>query len=656
MHNHLQRITDNVEGETQIYKHKFSNLEQSLKDLSQGGLFQQIEAMVAEVRRLTQLNEKYEIRYFLLSLELERRGKVIADYVNEIESYRSSLLRKDAEHARELERIRDEETSKIKKALFLEFEGVKQQYLGEKSKLDRRSYDLETEVGAKTQENSDLKAKISQLLDNITTLKLKLEDSNALLKVNENKKDLELSKIRAEQQQLLREIDSRNRAETDMLIQKLSDENLQKMAHLKSAYENEMNQEFFKRDSKYANLKAEHSQLLMRSQELEADLGGLKSIIQAKDRESGELRMMLDQQRSDFEDQINQLQHDLVSNNRAAQDRINEMLSKHAADRDRTAQDLAAKSDKISKLESKLADLETSLFNTTKALEASKNESEFLKQELQRAQNERFQEIKSVEEHLSITVEEKDNEITSLLSQIANLHEMYQNKLNLEQKRGNDLASENEHLQRENHNLSTLSDTRKKEIEEWCRKYKDYLTPEEATNAKAELNQLRVANMTFEEDNLKFKREVTRLNERLKALEAESESKSEDIQNLNDHLRKRADLIAMLQNEKDELLSRLRANLSSNETNEAERMVHHEVEIKLRHENEQLKEQRDIYKQKYEESLTELAKVNQKYTENLRQTEEQLSKFKNGTTTTSHMVRTSQMISKAQLENTYQYQ
>jgi chromosome segregation ATPase len=654
MHSNLQRITDTVEGETQIYKHKFSNLEQSLKDLSQGGLFQQIEAMVAEVRRLTQLNEKYEMRYFLLSLELERRSRIISDYITEIESYRSSLLRKDAEHARELERIRDEETSKIKKALFLEFEGVKQQYLAEKLKLDRRCGDLQNEIDSKSLENSDLKGKISQLLESITNLKLKLEDSNTLMKVNDNKKDLEISKIRAEQQHLLRDLENRQRAESEALLRQMTEDKYREISLLKGSFEQEFNEEIQRRDIKITSLNAENNQNLIKMQELQSEIGGFKSLFQSKERECDELRLLMNNHRSDLASQISQLEQELASKGRAAQEKLIEVASKTACEREKANQELAAKCEKITRLENKLMELESEVFKSNQTKGGLKEENEFLKQEVQRVQNERFQEVKSVEEHLTVTVEEKDNEITSLLSQIANLHEMYQNKLNLEQKRCNDLSSENEHLQRENHNLGTLSDTRKREIEDWCRKYKDYLTPDEATKAKAELNQLRTANMGFEEENLRYKREVTRLNERLKALDAESESKSEDIQNLNDHLRKRADLITSLQEEKDELISRLRANLSSKESNEAERMVHHEIEIKYKHENEQLKEQRDAYKQKYEDSLTELAKVNQKYTENLSKTEEHLAKMKNGTQTTSHMVRTSQMITKTQLDSSLQ--
>lgn len=654
MHSNLQRITDNVEGETQIYKHKFSNLEQSLKDLSQGGLFQQIEAMVAEVRRLTLLNEKYEVRYFLLSLELERRSRIITDYIIEIESYRSSLLRKDAEHSRELERIRDEETSKIKKALFLEFEGVKQQYIVEKSKMERRCLDLQNEMESKNTENSDLKSKINQLLESITSLKLKLEDERTLGKTNDSRRELEISKIRAEQQQLMRDLENRHRVETDALVRQMSEDKYREIAQIKNSFDQEFNHELQKRDSRITCLISENNQNLIKLQELQAELGGLKSIFQAKDRECEDLRLVMMNQRSELEAQISRLEQEHSSSLRFAQDKFNEASSKLASEREKSNIEMITKSDKINKLESKIIELESDIFKSNQSKESLKEEIEFLKQEVQRAKNERFQEVRSVEEHLTITVEEKDNEITSLLSQIANLHEMYQNKLNLEQKRTYDLSSENEQLKRDNHNLSTLSDTRKKEIEEWCRKYKDYLTPEEAAKAKIELNQLRTANMNFEEENLRYKREATRLNERLKALEAESESKCEDIDNLNDHLRKRADLITALQEEKDELISRLRANLSSKETNEAERMVHHETEIKLRHENEQLKEQRDMYRQKYEESLTELAKVNQKYTENLNKTEEHLSKMKNGTQTTSHMVRTSQMITKTQLDSSLQ--
>jgi chromosome segregation ATPase len=654
MHNNLQRITDNVEGETQIYKHKFNNLEKSLKDLTQGGLFQQIEAMVAEVRRLTQLNEKYEVRYFLLSLELERRGKIIADYLTEIENYRSSLLRKDAENARELERIRDEETMKIKKALFTEFEGMKQQYYLEKSKLDRRCSELDSEVTSKQAEISDLKSKISQLLETITSLKLKVEDMNVAIKTSENKKDFEISKLRAENQHLLRDLESRHRGETEAMMRQLADDKYREIALLKNSIEQDFLQELQKRDVKNSSLKVENNQNLIKLQEADSEIGRLKAAVQAKDRELQELDSAMSRQRAEFEAQLLQAEQAMAASSRSTQEKLVEASQRLAAERDKTAADLAIKVDKIGRLENQLIDLETSLFNATRTTEVSKNEAEFLKQELQRALNEKFQEVKTIEEHLTVTVEEKDNEITSLLSQISNLHEMYQNKLNLEQKRCNDLSSENEQLKRENCNLSSLSDTRKIEIEEWCRKYKDYLTPEEAFKAKNELNQLRIACMSFEEDNLRFKREFTRLNERLKALEAESESKSEDILNLNDHLRKRAEVIASLQSEKDELVSRLRANLSSNETKEAEKMVHHETEIKLKHENDQLKEQRDSYKQKYEESLTELAKVNQKYTENLSKTEELLAKMKNGTQTTSHLVRASQVITKTHLESSFQ--
>lgn len=84
MYKNIVKIAENVEGETATYRDKFSNLEKSLKDLSQGGLFGEIDRLIKEVHRLTGLTQQYEVRYFLLSVELERRGKIIADYMQQL--------------------------------------------------------------------------------------------------------------------------------------------------------------------------------------------------------------------------------------------------------------------------------------------------------------------------------------------------------------------------------------------------------------------------------------------------------------------------------------------------------------------------------------------------------------------------------------------
>lgn len=647
MNSNLLKITDNVEGETKIYQHKFHNLEKSLKDLSEGGLFQQIDSMVQEVRRLTMLNEKYELRFFLVSLEVERRGGIINDYLSEVEKYRATLKRKDSEHVRELEKIRDEETNKLKYHLQQEIENLKHKFNGEKAKLDKRLYEQEIELGSKIKENNDLVEKINQHLSQITNLRYQVQDLNSQLSNAQKYKDLELSKLRAEHQQTVRDIESRFRVETDALRNHMAQERSREIENARKSLIDKFNEEMAFKDSAIGNLKSTNNQSNLKLKELEAEIVGLNGLLLRKDKDLTDLRNLTDKMRGDYDSHLQQVvsNHQLEISQLLA-DKDTEANHRLASEAEKFKREVFDKNKRISQLEQGIGGLEAELIREKQKGGEAQRKIQQLQDDNSNKEKLLQQQISSSEETLTITIEQKDSEITDLLAQIKSLHEMYNNKLHLEKTRGDNLSKENEHLKKENLTLQELSTTRKKEIEEWYMKYKDYLTPEEAEKLKAEIQRLRVANITQEDSKLEHKMEVSRLYERIKALEAEMETKNEDLNSLRDVLHKRAFLISALESEKDELAKKMRHILSSKDTEDVQMMLHHETELKLQQENSLLKTQRDDYQRRYEDSLTEIEKLNQKYSELLRKNEEALHKYKNPTQTSTHIVRTSQIITK----------
>ena len=647
MSNNLLKITDTVEGESKVYQHKFNNLEQSLRDLSQGGLFQQIEAMVQEVRRLTQMNEKYEVRYFLLSVEIERRGRIIQDSVSEIEELRKKLMSKDVQHSKELERIREESNAQLRHVLCQEIDRLKSQFESERQKDSKRTHQLELDLGNKAEENASLTNKISQLLSQVNSMRLQADELKSELGNAQKYRDFELSRLRTENQQTLRDLENRSRAEIDALRSQLAQERGKDIDLAKRHLTEGFNNEIALKDSLIGNLKSSNNQASIKLQELEAEIDYLKSIVQSKDKELSEGRGMSCQLTQEYDRHIEQI----MANHQAEVQQIiidkeAEAHNRQAFEADKYQRELAEGASKRAQLEKHITSLTSELGREQLASQQAAKKVQEIQAELKKKEKQLQYEVTSVEETLTVTIEEKDNEITELLTQIQNLHEMYQNKVQLEVSRANSLATENEQLKKDNHTLQDLSTTRKKEIEEWCQKYTNYLTPDEAARLKDDIKRLRSAHMSQEDATLKQKLEVSKLIERVRTLEAELDNKDEDIRTLNDYLGHRNQAIIDLQGEKDEAHSKLRKFLSSKDSEDALRMVFQESELKHQQENAQLKSQRDIYRQRYEDSQTEIAKLNQKYLETLKKNEDHLSKMRNASQTTSHIVRASQHITK----------
>jgi chromosome segregation ATPase len=646
MQRNIVKMTENVEGETLIYKTKFNNLEKSLKDLTAGGLFEQIEALLQEVKRLTLLTEKYEVRYFLLSLEIERRGKIIQDYVVEIESYRDTLLRKDREHIRELEKIKEEELYKIKKALESEIEALKNGFGAERTKFERRIQELLVDGSRKDAEINDLKTKLTSLLESNTKLKIDNEDLMTALKQAEARREYEVGRMRGEQQSIQKDIESKFKNEIENLKRQLAEEKQKEVEKNSRQVTEYFNDLLRMKDQEITKLKGQADQSSFKNKELEAEINSLAGIVNAKNRENAEIRDQINHLKASFDEAMAQRESFFQSEmQRLFADKEREKSDRLAAEVEKYEKEAQQKKAKIQGLESRLAAVENELGAERRRGEEYRDHLEQANKQLGSAQHALREEMRVVEESLTVQVEEKDNEIMKLLLQIRELHDMYNNKLSLETARGDNLATENELFKKEIFNLKELSEVRNKEIEEWRLKYRGYVTGDEAVNMREEVNRLRKNNMHLEDINTKLKFDLAKTSEKIKATEAEVETRNQEIHSLNDLASRRREEVLSVQQENDKLRAKIRSMTDQKDNVDAQKLINEEHFIKLQREIQQLKEQRDLYKDDYEKSQIQLALVNQKYAENLREQEEQMKKCKNPMMT-STTVKTSQIITK----------
>lgn len=648
MYKHIYKLTDNVEGETITYKHKFSNLEKSLKDLSQGSLFQEIEALIAEVRRLTEMNSNYEVRYFLLAVELERRSQIIANLTKQVESYRESLMRKDREHTRELERIREEETRKVKKALELEIDNLKNSFCLERSKWERRLQELESELQRKDLDNADLRQKLNSQMEFITTLKIENEDLKGSLRAAESQRELDLNKLQADLNGNIKDMENKHRNEIENLRRVLGDEKQREFERQNKSLQDYYNDLLSQKETDLLKARQVGEQHAIKGQELESEINGLKSIVSGKNKEIGDLREQQKLAHKEFQDKLSNLE---ATNHADMQSTLEKMKLSHQQDNERHQNDLAQVEGDLQNKKNALSALQEQLFGVEKLLEAEKSKgrdmnknNDNLQQKLKEAQDRLLDETTTIEETYTIKIEEKNQEITRLLLQIKELHDVFENQLAQERNRADNLASENEFFKKENAEIKKLSDVRAKEIEEWRQKYSGYVTGDEALTMKDRLARLQKENMNLEDIVAKMKIDIARLNERNKQTEAEIETRDEQIvtfQELND---KRKDEVIRLQEEINSLTSKLRNATSQRDNEDADKMLNTENLLKMQREIQHLKEQCDMYKRDYEKSQVQLVQANQKYAENLKNQEEVLKTFKNPSVST---VRSSQVVTKS---------
>lgn len=480
MSKNVDHMTQNVKGETENMKSKFSDLQQNLSALSKGGLFEQIDAMVAELKRLTDLTDKYEIRYFLLCAELERRARVIEEAWSRNQSLEETLKRKESEFAREIDRIRTEEVTNLRRTLETQLNNIKESSAAEKSRLERRIQELQADLTRKDNEIEDLKQRLSSSQDTIN--KYKYENQDLHRKNEDLVRDYEnqITKIKNENHQYLINLNAQHSEDMINLRKKLEDEKMREIEKNKTTITTYYTQQLNSKDQDVNLLYNQIDQLKKRIEDLERENNSLHSQLDQKVREASDLKDQLINLKRSHEDYIikitethrNQLQKTLFDKDKEFKDRLDAELA-------RVEKELKDKKTTILNLEQRIIHMEKEIQRTNARLNDMTVERDELKSKLQEAEKRLDEEMRVIEETLTIQIEERESEIDRLKEQIRVLTEMYTDNLDQEKGRVKSLEIENEMLRKEIEKLQKLSEQRNREIEDWKTKYKGYVTGEE---------------------------------------------------------------------------------------------------------------------------------------------------------------------------------
>ena len=137
-----------------------------------------------------------------------------------------------------------------------------------------------------------------------------------------------------------------------------------------------------------------------------------------------------------------------------------------------------------------------------------------IKRQLEDGDRRLREDIKITEETFTMTVEQKDNEIAMLIKQNKELIIYNETRLQSDKMKYDSLLAEFDLLKRENQQIKELAETRTRQIDEWSKRFKGYVTEDEAGNMRDELNRLRRHNMELEELNTQQRLDTARMHEK----------------------------------------------------------------------------------------------------------------------------------------------
>ena len=476
----VDNITQNVKGETENMKHKFSNLESNLKELTSGNIFQQIDQMVAELKRLEELNSKFEFSYFLVCTELERRAIIFNEDMRKLQNLEDTLERRESEHRREIERIRNEELLRMKASLESEISNLKANHASEKAVLERRIQELQSELSKRDSEIDSLKKLLKNQQDRSSSAEKELKDLISRMGQEEQGLRGQLADMKAHYETHITTITTKHTQDLDALRRQLEEEKYREVERTKTTISSYFSQQLATKDQDLAQRNGQIEQLRARLAEVERENSLLRNQLEQRGREASDLKDQLIQTKRAHEEYIIRITETHKQTlQRALQDKDKELKERLEAELAKVEKELREKKSTILSLEQKVIYIEKENQRTASRLNDMTVERDELKSKLIDAEKRLQEELRVVEETLTVELFERQNEIDRLLLQIRETSEHYSAQLSQEAARANSLAIENDMLKRELQRMKELSEQRNREIEEWRTKYRNYVTGEE---------------------------------------------------------------------------------------------------------------------------------------------------------------------------------
>lgn len=476
----VNELTQGVKGETDNMRNKFSHLEQNFKELTSGNFFGQIETMIAELKRLNELNDKHEMRYFLLCVELERRAKVIEDYSTQLTAFDEALKRRDYEHKTEITRIREEEVRNLQRKLEAEIEGYRNQFGQEKSRFERRIQELQNELARRDAEIENLRKLGFGQTDQISKMKQELQDLHYKLSAQQKAHEDDMANTRADFNATLSQMEASHKQQLDQLRRDAEDAKQREAERQRGLMAEHFGQQLSQKDSEISRVVNISEQHRMRVLELEREHQSLLQQLDSRTREANDYRDQLVGLRKTHDEYVLKISEThRVQIQKAISDREKEWKEKAEGELLRLEKELKDKKSTVLRLEQQIIHLEKENQRNSARLTDMTVERDELKSKYADLEKRMNEDLHMVQETLTIQIEERQGEIERLALQNRDLSEMY--ALQLEQERGkaSSLGVENDMLKKELLKLRELGEQRNREIEEWRQKYRGYITSEE---------------------------------------------------------------------------------------------------------------------------------------------------------------------------------
>jgi regulator of replication initiation timing len=633
----IECITKKAEEAVETMKTRITYMTKTVQSVHETEMYSYIQALSEEGQRLDDLNKTYEVRYVLMYIELERRIKEAESFSLLIRQMQDEQAARDKDNTRKLERIREDEMTKMHRAIASEIEKQRNILLSERAKFEEALTGYEMEAKRKDFEISELKQKLQSQYESNHMYSLQIEDQKRKFNSQQSAQNSDLSRMKAEFLNNVKDLEEQKEFELEQLRRRMQDEKSIDMDRLTKDLTLNFSEQMRAINLEMNQLKLTIETATYKIKDLEAEVYRQKSMVQAKSAEIAELTELLARAHREHEEAHITNEQEKRALKKNFQDYREQVENKIFQESDETRKVLAEKSLRIKSLEEDIISAKAHIGELKTQMEKSHDENLALQGTIHELKREYSKTTISIEEKFTREREEMDLQIEDYIRQLDNLHKLYESKLVQLNSKVEHLENENGLLKKDKIRLTEEGEERRKEIEKWTSQFSGYMTGEEGMNLIEEVQHLRKANMGYQNELTMKKLEVAKVSEQIKNHQLNMQAKDEEIDTVRELVSIRSEEVVKAQAEVDKQRQKIRQYEEGKKEWQALKLLLEEELAKLRDETSYIRQTCEMLQRENESLQTQVSHQNKQTAESLNHAEFIMRKTKAPLVTTTIM-------------------
>lgn len=475
-----QELRITAQTEKVNLRNNIESLRNSFQMLDPAKLMSTIDGLTAENDRMAKLIEDIQLRYFLLSVELQRRDNIYLAAESNISAMKKKFELMDTKHTQLLEETRMQTEQMVRERLSKELYQLERKHESEVTRIEKMLKESGADLAQRDSLIVSLREKIKNLEGERTQFNIQLSDISNELDITKRKAATALEQERNQSKLELQKVHSAHLSDIDSLKERLEKSKNSEIEQITSGMRNQFNAQIEDKDNLIGGLRREVGHSKEEISELQRENSSLNNAVIHLEDNISALRIEMDKLKSESNKELSILED---NHKRTLQRELDILKKQHESLTNTLTGDLQKKLDAQKK---KVLELEQNLMYTSKERDRferqldditvdrdewkskfddlNKQNATYIEEltiERNNIFNSQAEEIDRLKMEINALNEANDAERQSLLSNLRRLE------------------NENNNLRADIHNITDLSNQRKAEIEDWKRKHTGFITGDE---------------------------------------------------------------------------------------------------------------------------------------------------------------------------------